>query len=93
MAELSFQVNLPSSLGQYGFNQKEVQQQFLEWAVIRLFTGGQVSSGKAARYLNLTRVEFLDLLRTRGFAYVDYSPEEMSEEFKSVKLLKPNKTK
>jgi predicted HTH domain antitoxin len=93
MADLSFQVNLPSSLSQYGFNQRKVQQQFLEWVVITLFTGGQVSSGKAARLLNLTRVEFLDLLRARGFAYVDYSPEEMADELKSVLTLKIKKSK
>ncbi|OGO73748.1 MAG: hypothetical protein A3K41_05805 [Chloroflexi bacterium RIFOXYD12_FULL_57_15] len=92
MAELSFQVNLPNDLRQYGFNQKKVQQQFVEWAVVSLFTKGQVSSGKAARLLRLSRVAFLDLLRERGFAYVDYTPEEMNEELKSVKALKSKKT-
>ena len=93
MTELSFRVNLPNTLRQYGFNQKKVQQQFVEWAVVSLFTESQVSSGKAAKLLNLSRSEFLNLLRERGFAYVDYTPEEMDEEFKSVKALKPQNTK
>ena len=43
--------------------------------------------GKAAKLLNLSRVEFLDLLRARGVAYVNYSAEELADEFTAVDAL------
>jgi len=93
MAEFGFRVSLPNALLKYGYNQKKIQQKLLEWAVVALFNEGQISSGKAARFLNISRIEFLDLLRERGYAYVDYSPEEMEEEFKSVKALRTKKSR
>ncbi|MEI2421615.1 UPF0175 family protein, partial [Arthrospira platensis SPKY2] len=59
----------------------------LEWLVFSLFKDGHISSGKAARLLELTRVEFLALLRRRGVAYVDYSPTELAEEVAAVRAL------
>jgi len=93
MPESMYEVRLPNSLSQYGFSKKEIQQRFIEWLVLSLFAEGRVSSGKAARLLNISRIEFLDLLRARGFAYVNYTPEELAEEFKSGRALKIKKTK
>jgi predicted HTH domain antitoxin len=58
--------------------------------VLSLFTEGQISSGKAARLLNITRVEFLALLRTRGIAYINYTPDELEEEFAAVQAIGVN---
>jgi predicted HTH domain antitoxin len=55
--------------------------------VLSLFTEGRISSGKAARLLNISRVEFLALLRARGIAYVNYTPDELYEEFAAVEAL------
>jgi len=52
-----------------------------------LFTEGRISSGKAARLLNITRIEFLTLLRSRGIAYINYTSDELADEFASVKKL------
>ena len=93
MPESMYEVRLPKSLSQYGFDQKDIQQRFVEWLVLSLFTEGRVSSGKAAKLLNISRVEFLDLLRARGVTYVNYTPEELAEEFKSIKALKTKKAK
>lgn len=92
MTETTFQVRVPSPLLQYGLDQNEVQRRLIEWLVLSLFTEGHISSGKAARLLNITRVEFLALLRSRGIAYVNYTPEELDEEFEAVGKLeiKPN---
>ena len=48
---------------------------------------GYISSGKAARLLNTSRIEFLALLRARGIAYINYTPEELEEEFAAVEAL------
>jgi predicted HTH domain antitoxin len=90
MSETTFEVHVPALLLRYGFDQNEIQRRITEWLVLSLFTEGRISSGKAARLLNITRIEFLALLRARRIAYIDYSPEELEEEFKAVRELEIN---
>ncbi len=87
MTEAIFQVRVPAPLLQYGFDQDEVQRRVVEWLVLSLFTEGHISSGRAARLLSIARVEFLALLRARGIAYVNYTPDELKEEFEAVEEL------
>jgi predicted HTH domain antitoxin len=87
MTETTFQVHVPTSLLQYGFDREEIERRLTEWLVLSLFTEGHISSGKAARLLNLTRVEFLNRLRARGIVYLDYSSDELAEEFAAVNKL------
>lgn len=87
MSDTTFEVRVPSALLQYGINQREVQQRLKEWLVISLFTDGRASSGKAAQLLGISRIGFLDLLRSRGVAYVNYSPEEIAEELAAAKAV------
>ncbi len=93
MTETTFQVHIPAPLLRYGFDQSVVQRRLVEWMVLALFTEGHISSGKAARLLNITRVEFLALLRSRGIAYINYTSEELDEEFEAVEKLEvlPNR--
>ena len=88
MSEATFQVHIPASLLGYGFSQADIQHRITEWLVLSLFTEGHISSGKAARLLNISRVAFLALLRARGIAYINYTPEELEEEFAAVEALK-----
>ena len=87
MSEATFQVHIPTSLLRYGFSQADIQHHITEWLVLSLFTEGHISSGKAARLLNISRVAFLALLRARGIAYINYTPEELEEEFAAVEAL------
>lgn len=87
MSDVTVQIHIPSTLLQFGLNQAEIQRRIGEWVVLSLFTEGHVSSGKAARLLNLSRVEFLALLRSRGIAYLNYSPDELDEEFAAANKL------
>jgi predicted HTH domain antitoxin len=84
MVETTLQVRVPTSLLHLGFDQNEVQRRISEWLVLSLFTEGHVSSGKAAQLLNLSRIEFLALLRVRGVAYINYSSDELADEFAAV---------
>ena len=93
MTEASFQVHVPAPLLQYGFDQNEVQRRLVEWLVLSLFTEGHVSSGKAARLLNISRVEFLALLRSRGIAYINFTPDELKDEFEAVEKLEVKSAK
>lgn len=56
-------------------------------SILALFTEGRISSGKAARLLNMSRIDFLALLREREIAYIDYTSEELEEEFAAVHKL------
>lgn len=87
MVETSFEVQVPKSLLQFGLNQAEVQRRVTEWLVLSLFTEERISSGKAAKLLNMSRIEFLAFLRARGIAFIDYTPDELAEEFAAVETL------
>lgn len=87
MTEVSFEVKLPPDLLQFGYDQARIQRNAKEWLVLSLFTGGLISSGKASSLLNISRVAFLSLLKKRGIAYLDCSPQELREEFEAVKEL------
>jgi len=93
MIETTFQVRVPTPLLQYGFDQNEIQRRLIEWLVLSLFAEGHISSGKAARLLNISRIEFLALLRARGIAYINYTPDELTEEFAAVEKLEVKPTR
>jgi predicted HTH domain antitoxin len=85
MAETAFEVHVPEYLLRVGYNPDEIQRHIPEWIVLSLYTEGRISSGKAARLLNISRIECLALLNSRGIAYLNYTPEELEEEFRAVK--------
>ena len=87
MTEMTVEIQLPVSFNQLGLNRVEIQRRVHEWLALSSFAEGRISSGKAARLLNLSRVEFLDLLRARGVAYVNYSEEELADELAAVEAL------
>ena len=87
MSEARFEIQVPALLLRYGYGRHEIQGRVTEWLVLSLFTEGRISSGKAARLLNMSRIEFLALLRARGIAYVNYTEEELQEEFAAVQEL------
>lgn len=85
MADTVFEVQIPEPLLRLGYNQDEIQRRIPEWIVLSLFTEGYISSGKAARLLNINRLDFLALLKSRGIAYLNYTPEELEEEIIAIK--------
>ncbi len=87
MADTSFQVQVSSALLRFGLDQREIQRRLTEWLVLSLFTEGHITSGKSARLLNITRIQFLALLRAHGIAYMNYTPDELAEEFDAVNRL------
>jgi predicted HTH domain antitoxin len=90
MVETTFEVRIPTPLLRFGIDQSEIQRRVNEWLVLSLFTEGHISSGKAARLLNINRVEFLALLRARGISFVNYTPDELADEFAAVDALDIN---
>jgi len=90
MSDTSFEIHVPTPLLQLGLNREDVQRRVTEWLVLSLFTEERISSGKAGRLLHLSRVEFLDLLRSRGVSYLDYSADDLNDEFEAATRLPEN---
>jgi predicted HTH domain antitoxin len=88
MTETTLEIRVPSELLQFGIDQGEVQRRVNEWLVLSLFSDGQISSGKAARFLGISRIEFLATLQRHGVAYINYTPDELVEEFVAADHLK-----
>ncbi len=87
MTDTAFEVRVSSALLQFGIDQSEIQRRLNEWLVLSLFIEGHISSGKAARLLGVSRIEFLALLRTRGIAYINFTPDELAEEIAAASAL------
>lgn len=87
MSEATLEIKIPADLLQFGLGQDEIQRRVTEWLVLSMFTEDRISSGRAARLLGISRVEFLALLRKRGIAYIDYTREELEDEFAAVETL------
>ena len=84
MQDSSIQIRVPQSLLNYGLRTEDIQQLVTEWLTLSLFTRGQISSGKAASLLGISRVQFLSLLRRYGVAYIDFTSEEIAEELSAA---------
>jgi predicted HTH domain antitoxin len=87
MAQTSFSVDIPGNLLNLGIGQDEIQRRISEWLVFSLFSDGKISSGKAGKLLGITRVEFIQLMQTRGIAFINYTEDEIKEELESVEKL------
>jgi predicted HTH domain antitoxin len=93
MTETTFNVEIPSSLLNLGLEQSEIQRRISEWLVFSLFSEGKISSGKAGKLLGISRLDFIQLLKTRGIAFINYNEEEIKEELEAVKKLSPKSKK
>ncbi len=87
MLEITLNVRVPSNLLNLGLTQEEIQRRISEWLVFSLFSEGKISSGKAGKLLGLSRLEFIELLKTRGIAFINYTEEELKEEIEASKKL------
>lgn len=92
MPETTFAIQIPEKFLQFGFNREEIQRRVTEWMALSFFAEDRISSGQAARLLHISRVEFWELLKKRGIAYINYTPEELTEEFETVHALQVNPT-
>ena len=89
MAQTSFSVDIPGNLLNLGIGQDEIQRRISEWLVFSLFSEGKISTGKAGKLLGISRLDFIQLLKTRGIAFINYSEDEIKEELEAVKKLTP----
>jgi predicted HTH domain antitoxin len=87
MSETTFSVHVPNNLLDLGLSQEDIQRRISEWLVFSLFSEGKISSGKAGKLLDITRIEFIQLLQTRGIAFINYTEDDIKEELEAVEKL------
>lgn len=59
---------------------KEMEQQILLMAALKMFELGKVSSGKAAELAGMSRIDFLETCGRYGVSVFNYPPEEAEQE-------------
>ena len=84
MTSTILEIQLPAPLLRLGISREEISNRVAEWLVLSLFVEGRISSGKAGQLLGISRIEFLDLFRKHGIAYVDYTEDDLSDEWQAV---------
>jgi len=52
--------------------------------ILELYRLGELSSGKAAQYLNMERFEFVRFASGMGIPFIDLDKDEISEDFKEA---------
>lgn len=76
MDDVTFEVQVSSDILKFGLNQEQIQRNVKEWLVLSLFTDSHISSGKAAKLLDISRIDFLTVLRKRGIACAVATPHK-----------------
>ena len=64
-------INYPESLAHLlKMNKREFEQEIKTMSLIKLYELGKISSGLAAKLLNINRIEFLELLGKYNVSYL-----------------------
>ncbi|MBI1787425.1 MAG: UPF0175 family protein [Acidobacteria bacterium] len=82
--KLAFELDLPDgAIDEH--SQGELVQCVKEQTVLKLYAERRITTGEAAEMLGLTRIQFLDLLRTSG---VGFRVELDDEDFRQIRQLR-----
>ena len=85
METLIVEVELPRDLlAALNIPASEAGHRAKEWVAIELFREGEISAGKAAEILGMTKMQFIALLDKRGVSYLDLDPGELASDFASA---------
>ncbi len=57
-----------------------VRRDALEAAILRLFVERRISSAEGAEDLGLTRIQFMELARSRGVPHHDYTADDLNDD-------------
>ncbi|MCC6036969.1 MAG: UPF0175 family protein [Armatimonadetes bacterium] len=85
MAELK--LDLPPDLLEVLKSLGDPQQTIKECVVLELYRRGEISSGKAAELLGMSRLEFIQYSGRLGIPFFRYSPEELEAELRDLEGL------
>ncbi|MGB8643783.1 MAG: UPF0175 family protein [Anaerolineae bacterium] len=81
METFKVQVELPRDLLlALNISTEEAERKTREWVAFELFREGQISAGKSAEILGITKGQFISLLAQRGIPYLDLTAEELKHD-------------
>ena len=77
--KLAFELEVPDGALEKG-TETELLRSVKEQTVLKLYSGQSVTTGEAAEMLDLTRIEFLDLLHRSGVGFpVDLDDQDFEQ--------------
>ncbi len=85
METMVLEVTLSKDLySRLGFSKGEAEEAIREFSVLGLYLEHKISAGKAAELLGIRKREFIRFLARKGIPYLDYSEEELEDEFRAA---------
>ncbi|MCW5881292.1 MAG: UPF0175 family protein [Anaerolineae bacterium] len=85
MDTLKIEVELPRDmLVALNITASEASQVAKELVVLELFREGEISGGKAAEILGLTKFQFMSLLATRDISYLDLDGRSLQDDVQTA---------
>ena len=64
---------------------EDIPSKVLEYLILELYRLGELSSGKAAQYLDMDRFGFIRFASRQGIPFVDMDKGELSKDFKGAR--------
>lgn len=81
MSELSVEFKLPRELvSALNIPESDLGRRAKESVVLEFFLEGQISAGKAAEILGISKAAFIELLNQRNLPYLDADLQELERE-------------
>jgi predicted HTH domain antitoxin len=87
IVEVRCPADLYQALEAEGLDRAELTREAQEGLAMRLYAGGRVSIGRAARLAGLPLVEFMDRLHCLGLPVVRYGEQELAQDLKTIEAL------
>jgi predicted HTH domain antitoxin len=83
MAQEKITLKIPSEiLSIVAKKREDVPSKVFEYLILELYRLGELSSGKAAQYLNMDRFEFIRFASRLGIPFVNLDREDLSQDLK-----------
>lgn len=81
MKAIRLEIELPGDLlSALNVAPESLPQKAKEWIALELYREGQISSGKAAEIMNLSKGQFIDLLTRHDIPYLDLPAGELKSD-------------
>ncbi|MEW6619691.1 MAG: UPF0175 family protein [bacterium] len=80
------QVEMPDEvLAILGTTKQQFSQKLKELAALKLFQEGKISSGKASELVEISRMEFIEVLAKNNIPFFRQTPDELAEDIAVAK--------
>lgn len=87
MSTFTVEVQLPGGLREMGYSDEQIRRDVPVLLVLKRFRQGDISSGKAASLLNMSRRDFLELLASEGIPVYDPTDADLEREIEAARRL------